>query len=79
MSKTRTFLEGEIVTLLPFEDQPEEKGVILEFLGNDLYSVEILAQFRKPGDDGLREVHGEQLEIVEQEYVDSNGDHIDYE
>lgn len=56
------FLAGDRVKLLPFEDQPEELGVVIEYEGNNLYCVTVDRRFRLECDDGLREVDGDQLE-----------------
>jgi hypothetical protein len=61
MSK-QSFKVGERVKLLPFEEQPEETGKVLESEGMGLYIVQIDTQFRDVGDDGLREVNEDQLQ-----------------
>lgn len=55
------FNDGEEVILLAFEDEPEQRGTILNWQGKDLYTVSLHDEYREPGDDGLREVLSDQL------------------
>ena len=57
---------GKRVKLLPFEDQPEQKGHILNWPTNDVIAVEIDVQYRDADgtDDGLREVPLNQIEVL---------------
>lgn len=58
------FQDNQYVRLKPFEDQPEEYGIVDGYEGNNLYVVTIDKRFRGPGDDGIREVDQEQLEAA---------------
>ena len=51
------------VTLLPFEDQPEQTGTILsDDIKSDCVIIELDHEFvTDPGDDGLREVPIDQI------------------
>lgn len=52
----------DIVTLLPFEDEPEQKAEYLGDEGNDCHMVCVLPEYRDdPLDDGLRECSAHQI------------------
>lgn len=59
----KTLHQNDRVRLKPFEDNPEEFGIILA-LDEDLATVVLEKAYLERGDDGLREVGYDQLEKV---------------
>lgn len=56
------FPVGTEVRLIAFEDEPEQVGVVLETTPERMYVVQVHERYRTGhDDDGVREMHGEQL------------------
>ena len=62
------FKEGQVVKLLPFEDQPEQLATVIGFDQMDWglsYIVELSPDFKEDEyDDGIRDVTEDQMEAV---------------
>ena len=63
-----SFGEGQRVILLANEEEgwPEERGIVVEYEGDDTYIVAVDDKYRDgPGDDGIREIMVEFLAAEE--------------
>jgi hypothetical protein len=61
----QTYKHGDKVKLFPFEDEPEQKAVVLGGPENEMYVVALLPEYlTDPYDDGLRECSADQMELL---------------
>lgn len=58
--KAKTLSIGTHVTLVPFEDQPLQTGIVLTYF-NGCYVVQLDRKYRGRNDDGLRDVPEDQI------------------
>jgi hypothetical protein len=58
------FQYNQKVRLPAFEDQPEETGTVEEYEGNGMYIVIVSPRRDTCEDDGIREVHEENMEAM---------------
>lgn len=65
VTEAKKFKENDRVILPANEDEPEQKGYVMEVEGRDMYIVSIDDEYidQEAGDDGIREVHADDMKL----------------